>query len=82
MLGKSRIAVFFHCFVVLDVRKVGSLKWRARRSLFRRDMKNGTPLWREAHFEVKMYKTPHGVASFLEVQTPKNSTPSWREAHL
>jgi len=23
-------------------------------------MKNGTPLWREARFEVRMYKTPHG----------------------
>ena len=26
--------------------------------------KKGTPLWREAHFEVKMYKTPHVRATF------------------
>jgi len=27
-------------------------------------MKNCTPLWREAHFEVKMYKTHHGRSTF------------------
>ena len=27
-------------------------------------MKNGTPLWREAHLQVKMYKTPHGRSHF------------------
>ena len=26
--------------------------------------KNCTPLWREAHFEVKMYKTCHGRTTF------------------
>jgi hypothetical protein len=26
--------------------------------------KKCTPLWREAHFEVKMYKTPHARATF------------------
>jgi len=26
--------------------------------------KKCTPLWREAHFEVKMYKTPHVRATF------------------
>ena len=26
--------------------------------------KNGTPLWREAHFQVKMRKTPHSRATF------------------
>ena len=26
--------------------------------------KKGTPLWREAHFQVKMYKTPHVRATF------------------
>ena len=38
-------------------RKVGSLKRRVRSHLARWEMKNCTPLWREAHFEVKMYKT-------------------------
>ena len=27
-------------------------------------LKKCTPLWREAHFEVKMYKTPHARATF------------------
>ena len=27
-------------------------------------LKKCTPLWREAHFEVKMYKTPHVRATF------------------
>jgi len=26
--------------------------------------KKSTPLWREAHFEVKMYKTPHVRATW------------------
>ena len=38
-------------------RKVGSLKRRVRSQLARGEMKNCTPLWREARFEVKMYKT-------------------------
>ena len=29
-----------------------------------RMLKKCTPLWREAHFEVKMYKTPHVRATF------------------
>ena len=45
-------------------RKVGSLKRRVRSQLARWEMKNCTPLWREAHFEVKMYKTHHGRSTF------------------
>ena len=45
-------------------RKVGSLKRRVRSQLARGEMKNCTPLWREAHFEVKMYKTHHGRTTF------------------
>ena len=56
MLGKSRSAMIFQWFVAPDVRKVGSLKRRARRYLFSREMKIGKPLWREAHFQVKMTK--------------------------
>ena len=56
MLGTSRTAVFFQWFVVPAVRKVGSLKRRVRRWLFRRQAKNGTPLWQKAHLEVKMLK--------------------------
>ena len=57
-IGKSRNTVFFQWFVALEGRKVGSLKRRVRSNLARWKMKNCTPLWREAHFQVKMYKTP------------------------
>ena len=39
------------------------------------------PLWRGAHFEVKMLKAP-GFGPFLEVQMSKKCTPLWREAHF
>ena len=57
MLEKSRNAVFFQWFVCRVSRKVGLLKRRVRRSVLRGEIKNCTPLWRKAHFEVKMYKT-------------------------
>ena len=44
-------------------RKVGSLKRRVWSQLARWEMKNCTPLWREAHFQVKMYKTVHAVVA-------------------
>ena len=56
-VGKSRNTVFFQWFVAREGRKVGSLKRRVRSQLARWEMKNCTPLWREAHFQVKMYKT-------------------------
>jgi len=37
-------------------REVRLLKRRARSHLARREWKKFTPLWREAHFEAKMYK--------------------------
>ena len=61
-IGKSRFTVFFQWFVAPEGRKVGSLKRRVRSQLARWDMKKCTPLWREAHFQVKMDKT-------LEVRT-------------
>ena len=63
-VGKSRNTVFFQWFVAPEGRKVGSLKRRVRSQLARWEMKNCTPLWREAHFEVKMYKTHHGRTTF------------------
>ena len=39
-------------------------KAAVRSQLARGKMKNCTPLWREAHFEVKMYKTHHGRTTF------------------
>ena len=62
--GKSRNTVFFQWFVAPEGRKVGSLKRRVRSQLARWEMKNCTPLWREAHFEVKMYKTHHSRTTF------------------
>ena len=56
-VGKSRNTVFFQWFVAPEGRKVGSLKQRVRSQLARWAMKNCTPLWREAHFQVKMCKT-------------------------
>ena len=56
-VGKSRNTVFFQWFVAPEGRKVGSLKRRVRSQLARWEMKSCTLLWREAHFQVKMYKT-------------------------
>ena len=44
--------------------------------------KKCTRLWREAHFEVKMYKTHSCFGPLLEVQMSKNCTPLWREARF
>ena len=50
----SRNTVFYHWFVAPKIWKVGSLKRRVRSQLARWEMKSCTPLWREAHFEVKV----------------------------
>ena len=63
-VGKSRNTVFFQWFVAPEGRKVGSLKRRVQSQLARWEMKICTPLWREAHFEVKMYKTHHARTTF------------------
>ena len=47
--------------------------------------KKCAPLWREAHFEVKMYKTHHVRTTFggSDVEkVSKKCTPLWREAHF
>ena len=46
--------------------------------------KKCTPLWCEAHFQVKMYKTHHSRTTFggSDVEkVSKKCTPLWREAH-
>ena len=63
-VGKSRNTVFFQWFVAPEGRKVGSLKRRVRSQLARWEMKNCTPLWRETHLQVKMYKTPGSRNTF------------------
>ena len=80
-VGKSRNTVFFQWFVAPGGRKVGSLKRRVRSQLARWEMKNCTPLWREARFEVKSVETG-GLGPLLEVEMSKKCTPLWREAHF
>ena len=63
-VGKSRNTVFFQWFGAPEGRKVGSLKRRVRSQLARWEMKNCTPLWREAHLQVKKLKTPHVRTTF------------------
>ena len=63
-VGKSRNTVFFQWFVAPVGRKVGSLKRRVRSQLARWEMKNCTPLWREAHFQVKSVKNWRSRTTF------------------
>ena len=75
MLEKSRNAVFFQWFVCRVSRKVGSLK---RSYVVRGKIKNCTPLWRETHFEVKMYKTRQLRTTFREITMSKNCTTTFK----
>ena len=70
-VGKSRFTVFFQWFVAPEGRKVGSLKRRVRTQLARWEMKKCTPLWPEAHFQVKMYKTHHSRTTFWSSDVEK-----------
>ena len=72
-VGTSRNTVFFQWFVAPEGRKVGSLKRRVRSELARSEMKNCTPLWREAHFQVKMYKTHHCRTTFGSCDVEKSA---------
>ena len=63
-VGKWRNTMFFQWFVAPEGREVGSLKRRVRIHLARWHVKNCTPLWREAHFQVKMYKALHVRTTF------------------
>ena len=67
--SNSGSKAFSHIF--LRSRKVGLLKRRARRKVLSRGIKNCTPLWRKAHFEVKMYKTPHAQSTFWSSDVEK-----------
>ena len=70
-VGKSRNTVFFQWFGAPEGRKVGSLKRRVRSQLARWEMKKCTPLWREAHFQVKMYKTQQLRTTFGSSEVEK-----------
>ena len=63
-VGKSRNTLFFQWFVAPEGRKVGSLKRRVRSQLATGAMKNCTPFWREAHFEVKSVKNWQSRTTF------------------
>ena len=51
-------SLFFQWFGAPEARKVASLKRRVRSHVVRWEMKNCTALLREAHVQVKMFKTP------------------------
>ena len=70
-VGRSRFIMFFQWFVAPEGRKVASLKRRVRRHLARWEMKKCTPLWREAHFQVKMYKTHTWSDHFWKLHVEK-----------
>ena len=73
-VGKSRNTVFFQWFGAPEGRKVGSLKRRVRSQLARWEMNICTPLWREAHFQVKMYKAQHCRTTFGSCDVEKVHT--------
>ena len=81
-VGKSRNTVFFQWFVVPEGRKVGSLKRRVRSQLASWDMKKCTPLWREAHFQVKMDKTLEERTTFGSCDVEKVHAVAARSNHL
>ena len=73
---KSRSAIF-PLFCGSEARKVGSLKRWVRSHLARWEIKNWTPLWRKAHFEVKMNKVRQ-----VGIEISKKCTPLWCKAHF
>ena len=75
-VGKSRFTVFFQWFVAPEGRKVGSLKRRVRSQLARWEMKKCTPLWREAHFEVKSVKNWRSRTTFGHAVVARSTFPS------
>ena len=81
MLEKSRNAMFLQWCVCRASRKVGLLKWRARRMVLSREIRTCTPLWRKAHFEVKMYKNTSCSEHFLKFWCRKNARRSG-EKHI
>ena len=64
MLETSRNAVFFQWFVCQVSRKVGLLQRRVRSHVVSGEIKNCTPLWRKAHLQVKVRKTPQSRTYF------------------
>ena len=63
--------VFFHWFVAPEGRKVGSLKRRVRSHVVKWEMNSCTPLRREAHVQVKMYKATQVRSTFRSCDVEK-----------
>ena len=72
-VGKSRNTVFFQCFVAPVGRKVSSLKRRVRSQLARWEMKNCTPLWREAQFPSQNVQNTRGSDHFWKLRCRKSA---------
>ena len=64
MVGKSRNTVFFPMFCASGGSKSRLAKAAGAEPGRQTKDENCTPLWREAHFEVKMYKTPQLRATY------------------
>ena len=60
MLGKSWTALFFQWFVVPECSKSKLAEAAGAEVGNSREMKNGTPLWGEAHLQVKISKNTSG----------------------
>ena len=80
-VGKSRLAVFFPMICGPVGSKSNLAKAAGRSQLAKWEMKKRAPLWREAHFQVKMYKTRQLRTTFGSWDVEK-VTPLWREAHF
>ena len=73
----------FQCYVAPGSRKVGSLKRPARSHLAKWEMKNCMPLWRVAHFEVKMHKAHHcHCRTIFGSWDAEKCAQFWHEAHF
>ena len=79
--GRKVANIFFQWFVAPEGRKVGLLKRQLRSHLTRWEMKNCTPLRREAHSKSKCTKHTM-LGPLLEVVILKKRTPLWREANF
>ena len=71
MLEKSRNAVFSRWSVCRVSPNVGLLKRRVRSHVVRGEIKNCTPLWRKAHFQVEMHKTWGVRSTFVSSDVEK-----------
>ena len=72
-VGKSRNTVFFQWFGAPEGRKVGSLKRRVRSQLARWEMKNCTPLWREAQFRSQNVQNTSASDHFWKLRCRKSA---------